>query len=38
MQKRLSTIGGVLDLQSEPGQGTSISLSVVLSEHKINAS
>jgi signal transduction histidine kinase len=38
MRKRLSTIGGVLDLQSEPGRGTSISLSIVLPEHKINAS
>jgi len=37
MRNRLSAIGGVLDLQSEPGQGTSITLKVILSKNKINA-
>ena len=38
MRKRLSAIGGVLDLHSEPGRGTSMALKVVLSESKMNAS
>jgi signal transduction histidine kinase len=35
MQKRLSAIGGMLNLQSEPGQGTTVKLTVVLPESKI---
>jgi len=37
MRKRLNAIAGILDVQSTPGQGTSITLKVVFSEGKLNA-
>jgi signal transduction histidine kinase len=35
MRKRLSTIGGVLDLQSAPGQGTTVKMQVVFPNDKM---